>query len=432
MRNPDARVLLAILLCAVACTRPDAAVVIVPHLRTAVPADVPTSRPRLGVGHVLDARPRGDREVRQPGLRLRWYGLVRQGERQTGDRSFRGSVADGIRRDAVATLARSGVFSSVSPVEVTPLGAVGRAGRDDVDLVLIATIEEFVGVQAQDALVSFFLLGGIYNRLGDSIGLVRIRYELYNAAGKVFEETLETVHRSSSGAPTEAVLDATARMHERLADRLFARLVPLDARVRRAVPIRVVDGCGLGHARVEQLLREASGVFEREAGVGLHLDARVSSPGAFNDLDAALAALALEEPPRAGIVLGLTRAGPRRRDARFGLSVPLGRFAVVACEERGDARTSTVAHEIGHLFGAVHVASRGSVMNPVAEFDSRFFDRLNRRILRVTWDRPFEGPLPARQLRELDQLYRSALRLHDGIEREEIWTLLASLAAPDR
>ena len=71
-------------------------------------------------------------------------------------------------------------------------------------------------------------------------------------------------------------------------------------------------------------------------------------------------------------------------------------------------------------------------MNPVAEFDSRFFDRLNRRILRVTWDRPFDGPLSVRRLRELDQLYRSALRLHDGIESEEIQTLLVSLAARDR
>ncbi len=69
-------------------------------------------------------------------------------------------------------------------------------------------------------------------------------------------------------------------------------------------------------------------------------------------------------------------------------------------------------------------------MNPVAEFDSRFFDRLNRRILRVTWDRPFDAPLPVRRLRELDQIYRSALRL-DGIESEEIQTLLASLADID-
>ena len=428
MRRAERRtvgpVLAGLALIAGACALPLRPVSTEPHILREVPADVPDGRYRLGVGRFIDARPRADRERRRPPLRVQWYGLVRRGEIQTGDDSFRGPIDEGVRRDAMATLARSGAFSQVRAVDVGDADATRRAAADDLDLVLVATVEELVGIQHQDFAFSFILIGGIWNRFEEPIGLARVHYRVYDADGLVFENRIDTSHRSAVRTPAQAALDAVARTNERLAQQLFFRFVPEEERVRRTVPIRVVDGCGLGRARVEHLLGQASAVFEREAGVRLRAD-WVSSPGpARSNLEAALRAARADAPPTGGAVLWLVRLEPPNGDRRFGLSVPLGEQAVVVCEPGGDARIVTLAHEIAHLFGAVHVGDRSSVMHPVAEFDGRFFDPLNRRIVRAAWDRPFGSPLPESIRRELGSIYRAALRVSAALDPEEVNTLL--------
>jgi hypothetical protein len=353
--------------------------------------------------------------------------MMRRGEIQTGDSSFDGAIDEGVRRDAIATLARSGAFAQVHSVDASDVDATRRAAVGDLDLVLVATIEELVGVQHQDSSVSFILVGGLWNRLDEPIGLARIHYRVYDSNGLVFESRINTSHRSAVRTPAQAALDAVARTNERLAHQLFVRLVPEKARVRRTLSVRVMDRCGLGRARVDHLLRQASAVFEREAGIRLRADWVSSAGHALPDLEAALRAARAEDPPAGGAVLWLVRIEPRNGKRRFGLSVPLGEHAVVACDPEGDAKIVTVAHEIGHLFGGVHVGDRSSVMHPVAEFDGRFFDPLNRRIVRAAWDRPFGAPLPESSRRKLAPIYRAARRVSGSSDPAELDTLLAAL-----
>jgi hypothetical protein len=141
----------------------------------------------------------------------------------------------------------------------------------------------------------------------------------------------------------------------------------------------------------------------------------------------ALAEARREAPPAGGAVVWLVPSvGPGGADP-YGLSVPLGQHAVVACNEGGDVPVVTLAHEIAHLFGAVHVEARSSVMNRVAQFDGRFFDPLNRRILRATSGRPFGEPLPEATRERLHALYRAALSLPSGVDPREVRALLASV-----
>ena len=69
-----------------------------------------------------DARSRVDRLGSQPPLRLRWYGVTRQGLNRTGDEAFLGDVARAVRDDAIVTLAHTEAFSLVRAVDVDPSG----------------------------------------------------------------------------------------------------------------------------------------------------------------------------------------------------------------------------------------------------------------------------------------------------------------------
>ena len=66
------------------------------------------------------------------------------------------------------------------------------------------------------------------------------------------------------------------------------------------------------------------------------------------------------------------------------------------------------------MFGAVHVFDRSSVMYPVLEFDGRFFDAWNRKILRAAAGRRFDEPLSGAVVERLAAIYGAAAA-HPGV-----------------
>jgi hypothetical protein len=193
------------------------------------------------------------------------------------------------------------------------------------------------------------------------------------------------------------VLEALALNDEKLAAWLD-RVLAARGRTPRRLELRVLDGCGLGADGVRRLVAETSAVFERECGVELVAHPEIwSAPADATDLDALLAAARAVEPPAGGALLALAPAQQVRdfdfATERTGLAVPLGRHAVAICPGRGEASVGTAAHELAHLFGAVHVDDETSIMSPTADFDARFFDPKNREILRANRERDFStGP----------------------------------------
>jgi len=98
----------------------------------------------------------------------------------------------------------------------------------------------------------------------------------------------------------------------------------------------------------------------------------------------------------------------------------------VSCSAGAALRTVTLIHEIGHLFGAIHVTDRSSIMYPVAEFDARFFDSWNRQVLALTRERRFGRPLGAALRAQLEQIYQSAADA-DRVPRGDLRTARAAL-----
>jgi len=365
-----------------------------PHLTWAIErAGAADARPRLGVGALADARPARARAGQRPPLELGWIGLSREGVERPGDDAFDGPVLEAARADLIATLARSGTFAAVDPVGFDPRAASSWPAAGAPDYVLIGALEEFAGSQWRSFLVTPFRVGFVRDRFSAPQARVSASYELWTRAGRAWNGNVTTQHKSDREDPAEAVLEALALNDEKLALRLDRSLRPR-TRPPRRLEVRVLDACALGPEGARRLVVETSEVFERECEVELVARPEAwSAPADATDLDALLAAAVLEEPPPGGVVLALAPAQQLRDfdlvSERTGLAVPLGRHAVAVCPAKGEASVLTASHELAHLFGAVHVDDPASIMSPTADFDARFFDPENRRILREARDRRF-------------------------------------------
>ena len=429
--NSLRRTLLAAALCLAGCAGTGPAV-IAPHLRWRVSDDAGWSTaPPLGVTPFADERPEELRGAYGPGLRFQRLGLAREGVERTGDEDFARPVADGVRSDAIATLQRAGTFATVTPVEFDPRDPA--AWPDDAPpLVLTGAIEVFEGRQWRSFSVSPLQAGFLRERWGPAEGRVSLRVELWSKTERLWEGRVSMRHDSPSGSPEAAVLAALALDTEKLALRLDARLRGRRALAPRKLDVRVLDGCELGEARVRRLMFETSAIFEREAGVvlaGTREEWPIPSHGA--NLDSLLDAARKVPPPAGGVVLALAPAQQVHElglaSVRTGLADPLGAHAVALCAAEDEASVLTAAHELAHLFGAVHVTDSASIMHATADFDARFFDPLNRSILRSQRERDFGHPLDAQQARELAAIYRDAAQDGGLVDAQDVGSALRAL-----
>lgn len=386
------------------CALPGAPAGIPAHLEPLRPADVPETRPTLGVLPFVDARPAPSRISEAPGVHLAWWGLKREGEEQTGDDDFAEPVGPAVRRDAVATLLRSGAFSRVTPV----------AGVDEargVDLLLAGTLEELVGTRFRSTSLDLLRLGWYRTRVDDPVGISRVHYRLFRAGRVIWEERIETWRSAPDENIERAALDSMAITNEKLAHQLYRYLVPNPGETRD-LPLRVLDGCGLGAKHVARRVSDASEILEREAEVRLVPRIETWSPPPLSTAPEMLEHVRGLEPAPAGALVAFVplpaARAPLLYAQDFGLARQLGSHAVVVCRPDAPAHPTTLAHEIAHLFGAIHVLDRASLLNATADFDARFLDPLNRRVLRTTRTRAFGRPLSPATRRAVEEVYRSA------------------------
>ncbi len=217
----------------------------------------------------------------------------------------------------------------------------------------------------------------------------------------------------------------------------------------RAVPVHVFADAALRaqegwRFRIRTRWVEASAALVRVLGARVVvLSIEPFEAGTGGDIASGLAALAAVPAPEYGIVAGMLEApapdgaseagglDPHRGAAEF-----LGR-RLVARLEPGGSGERLLAHEILHLYGAVHTpAGSDSLMN--ASGDSRVLDAANRRIVTLTRERVF-GPggvernlLPGLDLRAAIDAWGSALRLDLALRGPELSRAVAASAlSPD-
>lgn len=431
MRAPGGRLLALALLALAACATGSAPVAVAPHLGWEIPSDAASAGPRLGVGVLRDARSPAAKLGGRPPLEFRSLGVAREGVERTRDDAFDVPVLEAVREDLIATLARAGTFRAVEPVAFDPRVASAWPAGAAPDYVLVGELEEFAGSQWHSFVVTPIRVGFVRDRWGAPEGRVSVRFELYARSGRVWRARVATRQESAQGGLADAVLEALALNDEALAGRLDAELRPR-TRPPRLLEVRVLDGCALGADGVRRLVADTSAVLTREADITLiaRPEPWIVPPDA-PDLDALLDAARRADPPAGGVVLALA-PGESARDfslgtQRTGLAVPLGAHAVALCPEEGKASVLTAAHELAHLFGAIHVREPASVMNATADFDARFFDPLNRRILNELRERDFTRPLDSGESARLSAIYRAAERHPDEVDPADLDSALRAL-----
>ncbi|MFI5315701.1 MAG: hypothetical protein ACHQ6T_08365 [Myxococcota bacterium] len=388
--------------------------------------------PALGVTLFADERVAELRGGYRPELHLRWLGFAREGVERTGDGDFDRPVDEAVRAELVATLQRAGTFASVTPVSFDPRDpeAWPRAGAPP--LVLTGALEVFEGRQWRSVTVSPLQIGFVRERWGPADGRVSLRIELWSKSQRVFDARIATHRDVAQGGAADAAVQALALAAERLALRLDARLREQRAQPPRMLDVLLLDGCELGDARAHRLIAETSAIFEREAGIVLAARRQPWTERPRRaDLDELLAAAERVSPPAGGVVLALAPAQEvselALRSVRTGLAAPLGAHAVSLCAGEDEASVLTAAHELAHLFGAVHVRDPASIMHATADFDARFFDPLNRRILRSTRSRDFARALDPDETARLAAIYRAAQEATEGVDRETVDGALRAL-----
>jgi len=161
----------------------------------------------------------------------------------------------------------------------------------------------------------------------------------------------------------------------------------------RTLPVRVLvdQHVGVSDDAVRSLVdvvRSAGTILESAAGIRLLVSEpeRLDQPG--YGWDVANLVHHLEGRSRDGgdgVVLWFCRS-----DAVWdvhGRAAGFAQRSIVIAAQRGDGRVRTypaaIAHEIAHLFGAVHTTSEGSVMRVAASWATRF-DAANTAILAAT------------------------------------------------
>jgi hypothetical protein len=383
-----------------------------PHVRWARSDDTGwATAPALGVAPLADERVPELRIGYRPGIHWRWLGVAREGVERTGDADFARPVADGVRGDLVATLARAGTFASVTPVGFDPRDPAAWPEAGAPPLVLTGAIEVFEGKQWRSLSLSPVQLAVIRERWGPAEGRVSLRIEVWSKAERVYEGRVSTDHDLPEGTAPQAALAALALDAEKLALRLDARLRPPRAEAPRKLDVVVLDGCDLGEARVRRLVSQTSAIFEREAGIVLSGTRRLwtDRPSAA-DVDSLLEDTERFRPPPGAVLLALAPAQQTREPVLgsmlTGLAVPLGDRGVALCDHPKPASLLPTAHELAHLFGAVHVKDSASIMHATADFDARLFDPLNRRILRDLRERDFGHGLEPAEAARLAAIYR--------------------------
>ena len=158
------------------------------------------------------------------------------------------------------------------------------------------------------------------------------------------------------------------------------------------------------------------------------------SEGASDDLDAIDAAFrrVAETNRQPGIRAAFTDRRPpqRARERKMGLATFLGRDLTVRLEP-GSVDIRVFAHELLHLYGAMHVVDEvDSLMNPMGE--SLQLDRASYRIVRAMRGRSFQGGGPPRDvlpridLAQAIAAYKAALTLNLTYRRLGLEEALAS------
>ncbi len=376
---------------------------------------VAVERPRrpdvaIGLAPFGDLRSELSLDPQRPPLGPAWLGIVREGENSTGAGSFLRDVSSAAREDAARTLRYSQLFREVRLVDSATV-------PEGLDFVLTGDIEELVGFQFQRTALGLFSVAGYQSRLDPPIGTARVRFRLIGPAGEIWSQRIETRVQTEGISMEQVALDALAATNERLAIALFQMWSESAQEAPRRVPVRVLDACGLGGRRARQLVDDAGEIFTREVRVAFRPSIETWLAPEQGGAGALLDAAEELSPPEGGFILVLAPRDrgplPPLRRERSGLARQLGRHAVVICSGV-EPQIVTVAHEIAHLFGAVHSPDRGSIMHAIAFFEARFFDPANRRILASSRDRPFGEPLPADLVRRLRAAYS------EGAAQDEI------------
>jgi hypothetical protein len=226
-------------------------------------------------------------------------------------------------------------------------------------------------------------------------------------------------------------------------------------------------------AQTVEWQRQARDVFEDvnrvlEPALGLHLDVesmRAWNAPADDDLDAALAALASDEPAgESDLVVGLVGGLPRLEASfhQVGRARVLGHHVVLRAappigehddieknldelkeEERSRLRrerrrhraSAVFLHELGHTLGAPHERDRATLMNPFYDAKMAGYGAEALELMRISIDRRVTSHDEGRalDLRELAGALADKLRVAAGpmtAERQEALAQLDALRAP--